>query len=177
MIIVYMRNYLKSLRRSAGFTLIELLVVIGILGVLAAALIATIDPFEQIKKANDANKKNVAVEFLNGNIRYYTTHNSMPWGDNASCASTGTLSDVSAVNCLTTLVTDGELKAAFTTATNVLQHVVYFGAANEVTACFLPESKSQQRDPNTKYNSSGQLTTGCAGQSGGTATNCYWCSL
>ncbi|MBI3984608.1 MAG: prepilin-type N-terminal cleavage/methylation domain-containing protein [Candidatus Levybacteria bacterium] len=177
MINTYMRNYFKTLKKSAGFTLIELLVVIGILGVLAAALIATIDPFEQIKKANDANKKNVAVEFLNANIRYYTTHNAMPWGDNASCATTGTLSDASAINCLTTLIADGELKGGFTTATNVLNQVQFFGGSNEVTACFLPESKSQQRDPNTKYNASGVLTTGCAGQSGGTATNCYWCSL
>ena len=41
-----------------GFTLIELLVVLGILGILATALVATIDPFEQLKKASDANVKN-----------------------------------------------------------------------------------------------------------------------
>src|SRR5260221_10989419 len=67
------------LSASKGFTLIELLVVIGILGILASALVATIDPFEQLNKAQDANIKNVAVEFLNANIRYYTTHNAMPW--------------------------------------------------------------------------------------------------
>jgi prepilin-type N-terminal cleavage/methylation domain-containing protein len=67
---IYMKKYLSTFKTQAGFTLIELLVVIGILGILAAALIATIDPFEQLKKANDSSVKNVAVEFVNSNIRY-----------------------------------------------------------------------------------------------------------
>ena len=74
-----MRNFLKLFKRDSGFTLIELLVVIGILGVLAAALIATIDPFEQIKKAQDSNTKNAAVEFNDALLRYYATHNAFPW--------------------------------------------------------------------------------------------------
>src|SRR3970040_449139 len=78
-IINYMRKLLARFKGVQGFTLIELLVVIGILGILAAALVATIDPFEQLNKANDANSKNAAVEYLNANIRYYTTHNAMPW--------------------------------------------------------------------------------------------------
>jgi prepilin-type N-terminal cleavage/methylation domain-containing protein len=87
---VYMKKltaWLKNLFKSSkGFTLIELLVVIGILGVLAAALVATIDPFEQLKKATDANVKNTAVEFIDANIRYFTTHNAMPWVNDPSCA-------------------------------------------------------------------------------------------
>src|SRR4051812_6427183 len=74
-----LKKLFKSSRSRAGFTLIELLVVIGILGILASALVATIDPFEQLKKANDSNRKNVAVEFLNATLRYYTTHNALPW--------------------------------------------------------------------------------------------------
>lgn len=70
----------KLLKQKKGFTLIELLVVIGILGILAAALVATIDPFEQLNKAQDANIKNVMVEYLDANIRYYATHNDYPWG-------------------------------------------------------------------------------------------------
>ena len=54
-------NVLCLVSNKAGFTLIELLVVIGILGILAAALVATIDPFEQLKKADDAKIKNIAV--------------------------------------------------------------------------------------------------------------------
>jgi len=50
-------------------------------GILAAALIATIDPFEQLNKAQDANVKNTLTEFINANIRYYTTHSALPWND------------------------------------------------------------------------------------------------
>ena len=39
------------MKKSLGFTLIELLIVIALLGALAVGLLATIDPFEQLKKA------------------------------------------------------------------------------------------------------------------------------
>ena len=74
----------KHLKNQKGFTLIELLVVIGILGVLATALVTTIDPFEQLRKAQDANVKNALVEYVNANLRYYTTHNNLPWGVTAA---------------------------------------------------------------------------------------------
>lgn len=188
-----MNKYLKTLRNNAGFTLIELLVVIGILGVLAAALIATIDPFEQLKKAQDANVKNTAVEFVNANIRYYTTHNALPWTDpnvnncgvNGAGSTNNTpsavqLSGANGTPCLVALISDSELKSGFTTATAILPYIYFSGNTNGVTACFLPQSKSQQKDANTKYNQAGTLAapaTLCAGQPGGTATTCYWCSL
>lgn len=163
-----------------GFTLIELLVVIGILGVLAAALVATIDPFEQLRKANDANVKNTAVEFINANIRYYTTHSSMPWDATGCAGGTGSVitSDLSSIasGCLGLLIADGEIKPGFTTVTNVLAKIIVSGSSNGVTACFQPESKAQQRDLNTKYTILGVETTGCVSQPGGSATTCYWCS-
>lgn len=174
---IYMKSFLKNLRINAGFTLIELLVVIGILGVLAAALIATIDPFEQIKKANDTNSKNTTVEFINANIRYYTTHGKLPWetGQITGCASTGTsLNDASAQNCITGLIAEGELKSAFNNASSVLQTINYTGSTSNVVACYKPSSKAGQKDPNTIYNSAGTSTTGC--KSAGGSTDCYWCS-
>ncbi len=181
---IYMRTYFKSLRARAGFTLIELLVVIGILGVLAAALIATIDPFEQLKKAQDANVKNTTVEFVNASIRYYTTHNTLPWADTtapAACQNGGTppsggsLTGAQMTSCLNALVTDGELKTGFTTVTSILGQVLITGTTNSVTSCFLPQSKSQQRDANTKYTSTGGAGVNCVA-TGGTATTCYWCA-
>lgn len=178
-----MRNYISKLQATAGFTLIELLVVIGILGVLAAALIATIDPFEQLKKATDANVKNTAVEFVNASIRYYTTHNALPWSDTtapAACQSSPTpsaqsLTGAQMTSCLNALVTDGELKAGFTTVTSILGGILISGTSNSVTACFQPQSRSQQRDQNTKYSSTGGTGVNCVA-TGGTATNCYWCA-
>lgn len=178
-----MRNYFKSLKKSAGFTLIELLVVIGILGVLAAALIATIDPFEQLKKAQDANVKNTTVEFVTASIRYYTTHNALPWADPTAPAACRTTPNPSAQNltaaqmdsCLDAIILDGELKAGFTTVTTILNQILITGSANSVTACFDPQSKSQDRDSNTKYNNTGAAGTNCAA-TGGTSTTCFWCS-
>lgn len=178
-----------TLRNTKGFTLIELLVVIGILGVLAAALVATIDPFEQLKKANDANVKNTAVEFINANVRYYTTHNTMPWNADPNCNGqvdpsgntarpAGNWLDLAGMQgCLTALIADGEIKSGFTNVTSVLSSIVVSGSSNGVTACFQPQSKAQQRDLNTKYDSTGAVTNGCVGGGqGGNTTTCFWCS-
>lgn len=179
----YMRNYFKSLKQNVGFTLIELLVVIGILGVLAAALIATIDPFEQLKKAQDANVKNTAVEFVNASIRYYTTHNALPWSDTTSPAACNTpgvpsaqsLTGAQMAGCVNALITDGELKSGFNTVTSILGQILITGTVNSVTACFDPQSKSQDRDANTKYTNVGAAGTNCAA-TGGSSTTCFWCA-
>ncbi len=177
-------NFLKTSKKTSqkGFTLIELLVVIGILGVLAAALVATIDPFEQLKKANDANVKNTAVEFVNATIRYYTTHNAMPWNNDTACAGqTGanfvtsgqTLSSM--MTCLSDLVSDGELKPGFTTVTNILNTIIISGASNTTVACFNPQSKAENHDSNTKYNQVGGTASGCPVTTG-ISTACFWCA-
>jgi prepilin-type N-terminal cleavage/methylation domain-containing protein len=169
-----------SKNSQSGFTLIELLVVIGILGVLAAALVATIDPFEQLKKANDANIKNTAVEFINANIRYYTTHNHMPWADN--CMGAGITAPSASplypnmTDCMKTLAADGEIKTAFTTVTGVLASIIISGDDTSLTACFQPQSKAQRNDANTKWNNTGSSTISPASNCGPNSTLCYWCS-
>lgn len=178
----YLSKLLKKVHfaSSKGFTLIELLVVIGILGVLAAALVATIDPFEQLKKANDANVKNTAVEFINANIRYYTTHNQMPWApggcNTGANPTTESLTAAGMTSCLSSLVADGEIKAAFTTVTGVLSSIIVSGTDTDVTACFQPQSKAQRNDPNTKWNSNGTPIANPSTTCGPTSTSCYWCS-
>jgi prepilin-type N-terminal cleavage/methylation domain-containing protein len=74
-----MKRFISLSNNRRGFTLIELLVVVAILGILAVALLATIDPFEQIKRANDSNMEQVATEVVEANVRYYSTHNALPW--------------------------------------------------------------------------------------------------
>lgn len=177
---IHLPTYFKKLRSAstAGFTLIELLVVIGILGVLAAALVATIDPFEQLKKANDANVKNTAVEFIDANIRYYTTHSHMPWatgGCNAGNAPTAQALYPSLTDCMSSLVADGEVKTAFTTVTGVLSAIVISGTDTDITACFQPQSRAQRSDINTKFNSNGSVHTPST-DCNPTSTSCYWCS-
>jgi prepilin-type N-terminal cleavage/methylation domain-containing protein len=170
--------------RSRGFTLIELLVVIGILGILAAALIATIDPFEQLRKANDTSARTTAVEFLDANTRYYGSKGAYPWsttgeGGDSACNTAGYPSNgtlLSAMpNCITALVNQGELKSTFSSATNVLKTVyaVQADINSPLKVCYKPVSKSAQKDANTIYSQNGSAATGCIAQGGSTA--CFAC--
>ncbi|OGH07962.1 MAG: hypothetical protein A2W22_06870 [Candidatus Levybacteria bacterium RBG_16_35_11] len=192
-----MKTCLSKLKSVRGFTLIELLVVIGILGILAAALVATIDPFEQLKKADDSKIKNMVVEFQNANIRYYTTHTSFPWNDSnsavAGCTGIGgadisgqPLSVAGLLACIgdegvaNTLIGEGELKPSFTSNENDLDRVfVEWSAAvgdeNELTVCYAPTSKSQRASEETKYDVHGfedGSGLSCPNQDG----TCYWCT-
>jgi prepilin-type N-terminal cleavage/methylation domain-containing protein len=183
-----MKTARTSFIRLKGFTLIELLVVLGILGILATALVATIDPFEQLKKANDSNVKNAAVELINASLRYYTTHNDMPWGTAGvtNCGTAGVISGAviasgNGLNCVNGLITDGELKDEFTAATSITASVYVTGdttqPSNHATACYQPQSKSQQRDANTIYTSAaGSTTNNTTCKAKGGNANCYWCA-
>jgi len=185
------RNLISSTQK--GFTLIELLVVIGILGILASALVATIDPFEQLKKAADSNTKNTLVEFVNANIRYYTTHNVFPWAStgancNGGVAPDGSvnLNDTTIADCVTALTDENELKKAFSDATDILKgiYIGYDATNSTIVGCFQPQSKSQQADKNTKYDSNGDVSTAsprvCTFDGDGNPTSltggCFWCT-
>jgi len=179
---------LKRFRSSQrGFTLIELLVVLGILGILAAALLAAINPVEQLKKAQDTSLKNLSAQFVSANVRYYSTHNALPWfsvaNGGANCYSGGsTLSAVtmsSLTGCIQTLVSEGELKQSFLNSTNLNQAIVtnpnpQTGSSQDTVVCFQPQSSSQQLDANTKYTQNGATGSSCKSQGGTNA--CYWCA-
>lgn len=174
---------IQSSINSAGFTLIELLVVIGILGILAAALIATIDPFEQLNKATDARVENTLIEFQNGLLRYYTIRGEMPWDDpidqcNGGAAPNATplATNGTPLDCVTDLITQGELKNAFQNSADLDDIYMTFDAVNnETIMCYLPVSNSKGRDPNAVYTNAGAPGTQCQGNGGGSNV-CYWCT-
>lgn len=178
-------NLFKS--AQSGFTLIELLVVIGILGILAAALVATIDPFEQLNKASDASVENTLTEFQTALVRYYSIRNTMPWSDASDKCIGGVVATtidpmvnlgLSIPNCVTTLVTQGELKPAFTTATAQLNQILIAAStSNDVTMCYRPASKAKQKNVNTKFDNTGNLAAAntCKSQTS-TGSSCYWCT-
>jgi prepilin-type N-terminal cleavage/methylation domain-containing protein len=168
-----------------GFTLLELLIVIGILGILAAALIATIDPFQQIKKAQDANTKNLASEFVQASTSYYTNHTALPWDSvaNGGAGCNGAVVALSKTQvsglavCITQLITEGELKSGFSGLSGLTSLYATNPAASPSTTmvCFLPQSNAEQRDTNTIYNQDG-TSGGNACITKGGATACYWCA-
>jgi prepilin-type N-terminal cleavage/methylation domain-containing protein len=185
------KKFITSLRlaNSQGFTLIELLVVIGILGILAASLVATIDPFEQLKKANDSKTQNVAVEFQTGVVRYYTAQNGFPWDAAGNCktdsgASNDVASDITtavdlqvASTCIDSLIAVGELKQSFKDISGVLDKVFISEVGNQMVVCYQPTSRSGQKDKATKYtdNLGGQVGSNNCQANGGVQA-CYWCT-
>lgn len=176
----------KLFKKATGFTLIELLIVIALLGVLAVGLLAALDPFEQLKKGTDSGVRNSAAELQSGMVRYYAIKNYMPWCTTADCdawrdsvtsqAPTAVLaSDLS--ETIAEIATTGELKSNFIelAGTGALAKIYLFGdnSTASVKVCYLPQSKSQQQDPNTIFSP----TTGATGcvQTAGNTNGCLWC--
>lgn len=178
---------------SRGFTLVELLVVIGVLGILITGLLAAIDPFEQLKKGQDTNRKNASVEYHNALIRYYATHGSLPWDDlgavaacrnlNVSQTGSGTLALDDLSTCTQELIDDGELKEDFEGAlsNDAAKMYVTSPTITQVAVCFSPESKSQFADAAVRYdiNGSDLSTTTCSSTAKDSLTpgsSCFWCA-
>lgn len=67
-----------------GFTLIELLIVISILGVLVTALFTVVNPFEQIKKSRDAQRKHDLAQITRGLELYNNDNNRYPLATSAN---------------------------------------------------------------------------------------------
>lgn len=61
-----------------GFTLIELLVVIAILGALVAVIIAALNPFTQIAKSRDIQRRTTLKQIQNLLEQYYNDNGSYP---------------------------------------------------------------------------------------------------
>lgn len=191
------------MKKNLGFTLIELLIVIGVLGILAAGLLAAVDPFEQLKKGNDTNKRNVVVELNNAMIRYYATHGSLPWDNGTVCnsvyvngnaaVSLETLNGGTAVagGCILPLITDGELKSDYVSGVgsgNMPKYFIYSATGVDLSVCYAPESKSFYQDTGAKWTQDG--VTDLSGSTCSPATKasttavpaytspnaCFWCA-
>ncbi|MBI4064896.1 prepilin-type N-terminal cleavage/methylation domain-containing protein [Candidatus Gottesmanbacteria bacterium] len=160
---------------AKGFTLIELLIVIALLGALAIGLLATIDPFEQLKKGRDTSVRNTVSEFYNASLRYYSNKSAFPWAGTALTGSA--LSGLSAQ--VSELVSAGELKTQFWTlvgTTALAKMYVTSNGTDSVGVCFQPESKSFQKDINSKWDSAGGTSiVNCSSQTSGSGASCYYC--
>ena len=170
----------------------ELLIVIGVLGILAAGLLAAIDPFEQLKKARDANNRNAAVETVSSLTRYFAAHGAFPWNmttPDSKCIKTGTgapllgldvlatgsLPIASFEDCFTnTLMADGELKTTFFEGIGSTPYYIASSATDKtnLTVCFIPEGKSLRSDSKTSYLLTGEGPFNIVDQTGLTGAKC-----
>lgn len=170
------------MNRTKGFTLIELLIVVALLGALAIALVATVDPFEQLKKGSDTATRNTSSEMYKALIQYYTVRGSFPWTVDVTGMSAAH-ADMTAASTgyIAQLIGYGELKTNFSQlAGSTLGRIFLTSTADasgnrqNITVCYLPESKSFRHDANAKYTSQGAVTSGCLATDP-TGSACYWC--
>lgn len=84
--------FIRSKKGSFGFTLIEFLVVVTIVGVLTAGTIYTFDPFSQLKRGKDAERRDDLAQIKNAVEAYYQDNNcyptSIPFGSSWTSGST-----------------------------------------------------------------------------------------
>lgn len=168
-------------KRNVGFTLIELLIVITLLGALAVGLLATIDPFEQVKKGTDTSRRNLTAEAYGGAVRHYATKSVFPWTTDLVAMPLSDTAMTSAGGYIDQIISSGEFKEGFVQLMGGNANNIFLtstadgsGVRQNVSVCFLPESKSFRNEANAKYANNGNVTTGClATDAAGTA--CYWC--
>ena len=167
---------------NKGFTLIEILVVVALIGALFIGVLASIDPLEQLKKGTDTSRRNTTAELYNGMVRYYSVKGAFPWSvDLASLLASDESMIDSATGYISQAISAGELKPEFITlASNNLAKIYLTSTADalgnrqNLSVCFLPDSKSFRLDLNSKYGIDGAVSSGCLStDTSGTA--CYWC--
>lgn len=138
-------------QKSRAFTLIELIIGITILSLLAVALLAALDPIEQISKARDTAKRNLAVELHGAYVRYNANKDAYPTKLADAVAAAGTTYSYVTSSDLKTdiasLISAGELKPNFLQAAgsnlDTLRVVAVSDATNGtyLSICYKPQSK------------------------------------
>ena len=144
-----------------------------------------------MKKAGDAGRKSDAAELLNAHERYFTTFGCYPW-ENVAGVCTATALGSAVIAAVSTfgagnsvalfngdLLTKEELKAQFASRTTITKSELYVteSAVDQVSVCFVPESKSARAGglgPN-RNNTNTSAATGCAGAYSKTDATCSVC--
>jgi general secretion pathway protein G len=71
-------NTIFPFSNHSGFTLIELLLVIAVISILVVTVSVALNPFEQLRKANDGRRKSDLSQLQKALELYYQDNNSYP---------------------------------------------------------------------------------------------------
>jgi hypothetical protein len=154
-----------------------------------ALVIASYDPVEKAKAAQDEKLQQDAAAFIQASVQYYSIKGGLPWFDTkdngANCFEGGTTLptiSMSLMNdCIKTLVDDSSLPTDLISPVAAKLLVVTNPNSRtknnlDTIVCFQPQSKTWQKDSNTKYNRDGTdaAPNACSAQGG--RDICYWCT-
>lgn len=139
-----MKLFNRPSNTSKGFTLIELLIVIALIGALAVGLLAALDPVDQIRRANDVNRQNIAKEYAGAQQRYFVSNNAYAGGDILTSNAAVNLNTAPVSTAITNnLIPGGELKSGWTAGSNAANVYVHQESTTGlVTTYYLLQSKS-----------------------------------
>ena len=121
----WMKHWPKWLRIIIGIPLI--LLIVGVIGIAILAFIAVKDPKGVQKSAENLNKKNVAIEFVNASVIYALKNDSIPC-DFPQDSPGQPLSSLP--ECVDNLISSDDLKPGFRTSPFLGDINVYFDKLN-----------------------------------------------
>lgn len=151
---------------KGAFTLIELLIVVSLIAVLSVSIISVINPIEQTKKASDAAIKVLLSDIFKAHLRYSSDASKDYFSEPVVAIS---LSSSESLPFIDTLISAKELKQSILADVNLKRIFLSAKSINDITLCFLPESKSSQRSSENNFDIQGQLKPTCLDNS------CYYC--
>lgn len=147
-----------------GFTLVEMLIVIGMVGVLASVVLVGLNPLDQLRKANDTDRKKDLSEFQKALELYYEDNNRYP----------ASSPDFKVMNGTTTLAWgvawNPYMKALPKDPVNARNYVYYSPASSNGQTYYVYASLERTKDPNTCNGGSACVSLGGSGFP--TATAC-----
>jgi hypothetical protein len=164
-------------------------VIFLLISLITALVIASYDPVEKAKAAQDEKLQQDAAAFIQAAVQYYTIKGGMPWfeekDNGVHCFEGGsTLPSVSMAtmrDCLQTLTDDSSLPTDAISPTAAKLLIVTNPSSKtknnlDTIVCFQPQSKTWQKEPNTKYNRDGSEASPNTCNADGGNDACYWCT-
>ena len=184
-----MHFFLKFLYTRAMKLLKIVFMLFILVSIVTGFIIASFDPVEQAKKAQDEKYQSSSAEFIQASVQYYSTRGGLPWfgteESGAGCFEGGKELQTIPLNvlrdCIQLMADETTLRRDFLSTINPKMLIITNPnpqTNNELDSvvCFQPQSKTWQKDINTRYNQDGTNAQANRCFSQGGSEYCYWCT-